>query len=82
MSTPAREVVVAPVALERMISDKPSAEEREAIRNILTDLASKPLLGYEIAFLTPLTYRVDAGRFRIHYRFDDREVRVGFIGVY
>lgn len=77
-----REVVVAPVAFQRMVEAYPSDEERAAIRNLLTDLATKPLTGYKIAFLEPPTYRIDAGRFRIHYRFDSHEVQIGFIGVY
>jgi len=59
-----------------------SPEERLAISNLLKDLCGNPKLGYEIRFLSPNTYRVDAGRFRIHYRFDDEYVKVGYIGVY
>lgn len=77
-----REVVIAPGALHRMLRDKPSEEEREALHNVLADLADIPLLGYEIAFFSPLTYRVDAGRFHVHYRFDPHHVWVEFIGAY
>lgn len=82
MSRVRREIVIDPVALQQMIGAKPTDDERHAIRNILTDLAADPHLGYEIPFLKPQAYRIDAGRFRIHYRFDQREVKVGFIGVY
>jgi len=82
MSRVLREIVIDPVAFQRMIGAKPTDEERNAIRNILTDLTDDPQLGYEIPFLKPRTYRVDAGRFRIHYSFDDHALHVGFIGVY
>jgi hypothetical protein len=40
------------------------------------------MLGYEIPFQHPTMYRIDAGRFHIHYRFDDQYLKIGFIGVY
>lgn len=91
-----REVILAPRALRTMEEFSPTEEEREAIRQVLTALGGRgarrsllpgqpqsgPGLGYRIAFLEPPTYRVDAGRFSIQYRFDDEHIYVGFIGVY
>jgi hypothetical protein len=77
-----REVILAPKALEMMEAAHPSAEEREAIRNVLTDLGASLAHSFQIAFMNPPTYRIDAGRFRIHFRYNQREVQVGFIGVY
>ena len=77
-----REVILAPKALERMEAAHPSEQERDAIRNVLTDLGADLSHSYRIAFMNPPTYRIDAGRFRIHFRYDERQVQVGFIGVY
>lgn len=77
-----REVILAPAALQRMMKDNPSDEELEAVKNVLKDLGANPLLGYEVPFLRSKTYRFDAGRFHLHYKFDDGQVLVGFIGVY
>jgi hypothetical protein len=90
-----REVRIAPSALQILASCHPSAEENAAIKNVLSALAGKatyyvpsnpnaqqgPLLGYKIAFLTPATYLIEAGRFKIRYRFDDKNIDVGYIGV-
>lgn len=77
-----REIIVASGALEYMVAGKPSDEELDALHNLLVDVGADPLLGYKIAFFTPLTYRIDAGRFRVHYRFDHDHIWVDFIGVY
>jgi mRNA-degrading endonuclease RelE of RelBE toxin-antitoxin system len=82
MSRPRREVTIAPAAFEQMLRAKPTDDERDAIRNVLHDLGGDPLLGYKVPFLHPPLYRIDTGRFRIHYRFDEHEVRVEFVGVY
>lgn len=77
-----REVVLAPKALQQMVENHPSDEESEAIRNVLTELASNQRMGFEISFLTPQTYRIDVGRFRVHYQFNAQQIQVGFIGIY
>jgi hypothetical protein len=77
-----------------MESCHPSPEEKSAIMNVLSALAGKvgyyipspdarqgPLLGYKIAFFVPPTYLIEAGRFKIRYRFDDKNIDVGYIGV-
>lgn len=75
-----REVVLAPSALEEMNSFHPEAEEKAAIKNVLGLLRSGSP-GYEIAFYLPRTFRVDVGRFRIHYSIGER-AEVSYIGVY
>lgn len=82
MKSPRRELIVARSAVERMTLDRATDDERLAILNVLRDLCTDPLLGYEIRFVYPTTYRIDAGRFHIHYRFDSHLLKVGFIGVY
>ncbi len=82
MSPIKRELIVAPSAVEGMSKARVTPEERLAISNLLNDLCANPQLGYEIRFMHPTMYRADAGRFRIHYRFNDQSVMVGFIGVY
>jgi len=82
MSSARRELVVAPSAVEGMSKARATPDERVAISNLLNDLCANPQLGYEIRFVHPTMYRVDAGRFHIHYRFNDRSLEVGFIGVY
>jgi hypothetical protein len=82
MSPTQRELTVAPSAVEAMSKAQVTPEERLAISNLLNDLCGNPMLGYEIRFLHPTTYRIDAGRFHIHYRFDDQYLKIGFIGVY
>ncbi len=77
-----REVIVAPIAVRNMHSSSPNDEELEAIKNVLAALATNPNLGYKIAFHNPELYRVDVGKFRIHYSVDDRQIGVSFIGVY
>jgi hypothetical protein len=90
-----REVRIAPSAMQSLLSCHPSPEENSAIKNVLSALAGKasyyvpsrpgarqgPLLGYKIAFLVPPTYLIEAGRFKIRYRFDDKNIDVGYIGV-
>ena len=82
MSKARREVLIAPKALEGMEAANPTGAEREAIRTVLAELSTDISRGYRIAFVNPLTYRIDVGRFRIHFRFNDRKVEVAFIGVY
>jgi hypothetical protein len=65
-----------------MEAARPSEAEREALLGVLRELATDTSRAYRILFLTPPTYRIDVGRFRIHFRLDDTHVRVGFIGVY
>lgn len=77
-----REVLIAPKALEGMEAAHPSDAERDAIRAVLMELSTDTSRSYRIAFVTPPTYRIDVGRFRTHFRFDDHKVEVGFIGVY
>ena len=82
MTKARREVLIAPKALEIMEAAHPTDAEREAIRSVLTELSTDTSRSYRIAFVNPPIYRIDVGRFRIHFRFDDRQVEVGFIGVY
>lgn len=82
MSPERREVVIAPKAVEVMRSFKPSPEEFKALKATLTDLGGRPLLGYKILFLIPELYRLDVGRFRIHYAISPDRIEVSFIGVY
>jgi len=77
-----REVILAPKALEMMEAAHPSDAERDALRHVLTELGTDLSRSFRIAFLNPPAYRIDVGRFRIHFRYDDRQVLVGFIGVY
>ncbi len=92
-----RELILAPTALNEMERCLPTEAEREALIRTLTALTVRhkvseqaaPVtatagvyMGYPIFSMIPVTYRLDAGRFRIHYRFDDHSVQVGFIGVY
>lgn len=76
-----REITVAPIAMERMRLAEPSDLERHNIREALVKIRTAPTSGYEIAFLKPTTYRLDVGRFMIIYRFNDRKVDVGYIGL-
>ena len=82
MSPRRREVVIAPKAVENMLSCQPTPDESRALKAMLTDLGSDPKLGYKIAFLNPELYRADVGRFRIHYSLHADRVAVSFIGVY
>jgi len=77
-----REVILAPKALEMLEAAHPSDQERDAIRHVLSDLGKSLVHSYRIAFMEPPTYRIDVGRFRIHFRYDEHCVQVGFIGVY
>jgi mRNA-degrading endonuclease RelE of RelBE toxin-antitoxin system len=81
MSPKRREVVVPPKVVEHLQSFKPSPEEFDAVKAMLTDLGGDPNLGYKIAFLRDL-YRVDVGRFRVHYSITPDHIGVSFIGVY
>jgi mRNA-degrading endonuclease RelE of RelBE toxin-antitoxin system len=82
MAATRREIIIAPRALATMEAARPSEAEREALLGVLRELATDTSRAYRILFLTPPTYRIDVGRFRIHFRLDDTHVRVGFIGVY
>jgi mRNA-degrading endonuclease RelE of RelBE toxin-antitoxin system len=82
MADKAREVVIAPIAIRRMNASEPSEEERQAIKNALTELSKNPNLGYKIMFIQPALYRYDVGRFRIHYSQDNNVIGVSFIGTY
>jgi len=77
-----REVILAPKAMETMHAAHPSDEELVAIRNVLSDLAKSLVHSFRISFMQPPTYRIDVGRFRIHFRYDENTVQIGFIGVY
>jgi hypothetical protein len=74
--------MLVPKALEIMESAHPTDAEREAVRNVLAELSTDISRAYRIAFINPPLYRIDVGRFRIHFRLNDRQVEVGFIGVY
>jgi len=82
MAAARREVVIDPVALESMQAARASDAEREALIHVLRELAIDVSRAYRMLFVHPPTYRIDVGRFRIHFRFDDKQVRVEFIGVY
>ncbi len=85
-----REVVIAPSALTNMRTHfQPNEAEIKAIVAVLTALKSESKeeslpsnLGYRIPFMVPPTFRVDVGRFRIHYTFADKAIQVGYLGVY
>ncbi len=82
MAATRREIIIAPKALEMMEAARPSDAEREALLQVLRELATDVSRGYRILFVHPPTYRLDVGRFRIHFRFDEKQVQVEFIGVY
>ena len=82
MAATRREVIIDPEALEMMQASRPSDAEREALLQVLHELATDVSRAYRILFLQPPTYRIDVGRFRIHFRFDEKQVQVEFIGVY
>lgn len=82
MSAKRREVIVAPVAVRRMHECRPTEDELEAIKNVLASLRTDPGVGYKIAFHNPELFRVDVGRFRVHYSVGDDQIGVSFIGVY
>jgi len=82
MAATHREVIIDPEALEIMQAARPSDAEREALREVLAELSTDLARAYRIPFLQPPTYRLDVGRFRIHFRYDEKQVQVGFIGVY
>lgn len=90
-----REIRIAPSALSQMEKFAPTDSERAAIFAVLLALKEQKkispvaraaktdlVMGYKIAFQYPDTYRVDVGRFRIHYRLEDDTIQVGYIGVY
>ena len=82
MAATRREVIIDPGALEMMQALRPSDAEREALLQVLHELATDVSRAYRILFLQPPTYRIDVGRFRIHFRFDEKQVQVEFIGIY
>lgn len=90
-----REIRIAPSALNEMEKFAPTDNERSAIFAVLLALKEQKKIpplgraaktdlvtGYKIAFQHPDTYRIDVGRFRIHYRIEDDTIQVGYIGVY
>jgi mRNA-degrading endonuclease RelE of RelBE toxin-antitoxin system len=77
-----REIILAPKALEQMEAAHPSDVEREALRQILSELSTDPSRAYRVLFVNPPMYRIDAGRFRIHFRLTEQQVQVEFIGIY
>jgi hypothetical protein len=77
-----REVIIAPNAMEMMEAARPSDAEREALLQILIELSTDPPRAYRILFVNPPMYRIDAGRFRIHFRLTEKQVQVEFIGIY
>ncbi len=82
MAATRREIIIAPKALEMMEAAAPSDAERGAILQVLRELATDISPAYRILFVYPPTFRLDVGRFRIHFRFDEKQVQVEFIGVY
>jgi mRNA-degrading endonuclease RelE of RelBE toxin-antitoxin system len=82
METTRREIIIAPKAFAKMEAARPSEAERQALVQVLRELGTDLSRAYKIAFVNPPMYRIDVGRFRIHFRCDDKQVRVGFIGVY
>jgi len=65
-----------------MEAARPSEAEREALRQVLAELSSDLSRACRIPFENPPGYRIDVGRFRIHFRLHEQQVRVGFIGIY
>lgn len=82
MAEKKREVQIAPAAVDNMHAARPSDDELNAIEVALKDLALDPELGYKVAFAQPPLYRLDAGRFHIHYNFSPTVLSVFYIGVY
>jgi mRNA-degrading endonuclease RelE of RelBE toxin-antitoxin system len=82
MAATRREIIIAPRAFATMEAARPSEAEREALREVLAELSTDLARAYRIPFENPPSYRIDVGRFRIHFRLDDTHLRVGFIGVY
>jgi mRNA-degrading endonuclease RelE of RelBE toxin-antitoxin system len=83
MTPPERttEIALNAGVVDRMLQDSPTPHERAAIKAVLLELKTINS-GYKILFYEPETYRLDVGRFRIHYRLGDGEILVDFIGVY
>ena len=77
-----RKLKIAPRAVESLKEAHPSDEELVAVENVLRDLTANPMLGYPVAFTNPRFYRIDVGRLRVHYVFDDRKVEVSYMGAY
>ena len=77
-----REVIIAPKALQQMESAHPSDAERDALRQVLSELSTDPSRAYRVLFVNPPMYRIDAGRFHIHFRLTEKQVQVEFMGVY
>lgn len=71
-----------PQAAENLANQGPNDDEMEALWNRLHDLTVNPNLGYPVAFTNPRFYRLDVGRFIVHYRFDENTLDVAYIGVY
>jgi mRNA-degrading endonuclease RelE of RelBE toxin-antitoxin system len=67
--------------VDKRLEYSPTPQERAAIKAVLMELKTINS-GYKILGDTPETYRLDAGRFRIHYRLADGDIQVDFIGVY
>jgi hypothetical protein len=83
MSARLREVEIAPEAIDRMVLDNSTEDEDAAIFDMIKELAAGRVTGYRIPFYTPETYRIDVGRFRIHYMFkDEKTIWIVFIGAY
>jgi mRNA-degrading endonuclease RelE of RelBE toxin-antitoxin system len=82
MAATRREIIIAPRAFATMEAARPSEAERQALVQVLRELGTDLSRAYRVPFENPPSYRIDVGRFRIHFRLDDKHVRVGFIGVY
>lgn len=82
MAATRKEIIIDPNALKMMAAARPSEAEREALRQVLAELSTDLSRAYRIFFVDPPTYRIDVGRFRIHFRYDEKTVQIGFIGVY
>ena len=65
-----------------LVTTQMGRRRRKHQHTVLAELSTDISRGYRIAFVNPPTYRIDMGRFRIHFRFDDRKLEVAFIGVY
>ena len=82
MAVTRKEIIIAPRALATMEAAHPSGAEREAVLQVLRELATDVSRAYRILFIQPPTYRMDVGRFRIHFRVTEQQVQVEFIGIY
>lgn len=60
---------------------KPDSDTKAAIKAALEALKTNPEKGQRIPFNTPDFYQLAVGEYRIHYIFDERQVKIVYIGI-